>query len=172
MSSRVSFGKPHIEYMCSAFQNQSCCCDDKSFKSSLHEQPRSTVSNVEINCFKNQKWLQAYVDEAAPYRGACSGPERGTQEFCRQQYHREFHPPEYWTEFTSDKSVKVLNMFVRYEWYPRFCGIDNIRGNQISRIRVKGSNTQIFWKWYVLPLKNFCVFSPFIWMNILFRAQT
>ncbi|XP_065934876.1 protein mono-ADP-ribosyltransferase PARP15-like [Magallana gigas] len=49
---------------------------------------------------------KAFVDESVPYRGACSGPERGTQEFCRQQYHRELHPPEYWIEFTSDKSVK------------------------------------------------------------------
>ncbi|XP_052712258.1 uncharacterized protein LOC128186509 [Crassostrea angulata] len=70
---------------------------------------QTSVKSVFIVIYGKQhvEISKAYVDEAAPYRGACSGPVRGTQEFCLQQYHREFHPPEYWTEFTSDKSVKL-----------------------------------------------------------------
>ncbi|XP_052712257.1 protein mono-ADP-ribosyltransferase PARP15-like [Crassostrea angulata] len=70
---------------------------------------QSSVKRVIIVIYGDQhaEISKAFVDESATYRGACSGPERGTQEFCRQQYHRELHPPEYWTEFTSDKSVKL-----------------------------------------------------------------
>ncbi|XP_048739705.2 protein mono-ADP-ribosyltransferase PARP15-like isoform X2 [Ostrea edulis] len=76
---------------------------------------------------------KAFVDESVGYQGASAEPERWTPEYCRQQYHKDLCPPEYWTTFTSDKSIKLWKTECDQD-YHKLVDVDSVTEKAVEKL--------------------------------------
>ncbi|XP_061165013.1 protein mono-ADP-ribosyltransferase PARP15-like [Saccostrea echinata] len=95
----------------------------------------SSVKQINIVIYGEQhkELAKAFEDESIGYQGASAEPERWTPDFCRQQYHKDLRPPNYWTEFTSDKSIKLWKTECD-EGYHKLVDVDSTTHKAVEKL--------------------------------------